>query len=146
MKSDIGTLEIGYELNDRLSLSAVTNYSDVRFRSLTDADRSADAGQVGEVYDPAKTFQQEVRLNLDLGWVQGLVGAYYLRDDKRDYFFHATQNLGLRRLGVDRTLLAMGLPQATVDAVINLYYGGTVPIENSLAQPRLTKNYAGCST
>ncbi|KAK0358169.1 hypothetical protein LTR94_036525, partial [Friedmanniomyces endolithicus] len=36
----------------------------------------------------------------------------------------------------------MGLPQATVNAVLNLY-GGVVPIRNSLSQPRLTENYAG---
>jgi iron complex outermembrane receptor protein len=143
VKSDIGTLEISYKIDDRFSVSAVTNYSDILFTSRTDSDRSADPGQVGQVTDPDKTFQQELRLNLDLGWVQGLVGAYYLRDDNRDYFFKATQNLQLRRLGVDRTLLAMGLPQSTVDAVINLYGGGAVPIQNSLAQPKLTTNYAG---
>jgi outer membrane receptor protein involved in Fe transport len=142
VKSDIGTLEVGYDLGSGLNLSSVTNYSNVRFVSVADSDRSASPGQVSNVSDPSKTFQQEVRLNVDWSWVQGLVGAYYLRDDNRDYFFSATQNLQLRRLGVDRLLLAQGLSQGTVNAVINLYNGGAVPIRNSLAQPRLTKNYA----
>jgi iron complex outermembrane receptor protein len=142
VKSDIGTLEIGYELAEGITLNSVTNYSDIHYVARTDPDRNATPGQRSEVDDPDQTFQQELRLNVDKGWVQGLVGAYYLRDDNRDYFFRATQDLGLRRLGVDRTLLALGLPQATVDTVLNLY-GGAVPIVNSLARPRLTKNYAG---
>jgi len=143
VKSDIGTLEIGYDLSDAVSISAVTNYSHIRFTSLADPDRNPAPGQTSRITDPDKTFQQEVRLNFDLGWVQGLAGAYYLRDDNRGYFFEARQNLGLRRLGVDRSLLALGLPQATVDAVINLYNGGSVPIRNDLSQSRLTRNYAG---
>lgn len=142
VKSDIATLEIGYDLGSGSSLHSVTNYSDIRFRSLTDPDRSATPGQTSRVFDPSKTLQQELRLNIDKDWVHGLVGAYFLRDDNRNYFFEATQSLNLTRLGVDRQLLAMGLPQTTVKAVMDLY-GGVVPIRNSLSQPRLTKNYAG---
>jgi len=140
--SDIATLEIGYDLTAGFRLSSVTNYSKVVFRSFADPDRNPTPGQTSRVYDPDETFQQEVRLNIDKSWVQGVIGAYYLRDDNRDYFFEATQSLNLTRLGVDQQLLALGLPQATVDTVLGLY-GGVVPIRNSLAQPRLTKNYAG---
>lgn len=141
VKSDIATLEADYDLGGGFKLTSVTNYSNIRSLNTYDQDRSATPGQVGMIRDPSKTFQQELRLNVQKGWVQGLVGAYYLRDDNRDYLFRATQNLGLRRLGIDRTLLGMGMPQATVDTVINLY-GGTVPIANTLTQPRLTKNHA----
>ncbi|MBG6116423.1 MULTISPECIES: TonB-dependent receptor [unclassified Sphingobium] len=142
VRSDIGTMEIGYDLGGGLSLTSVTNYSDIRFRSVGDPDRGPTPGQTSRVYDPDKTFQQELRLNIDKSWVHGLIGGYYLRDDNRGYQFEATQGLNLTRLGVDRQLLAMGLPQATVNAVLNLY-GGVVPIRNSLSQPRLTENYAG---
>ena len=142
VKSDIGTVEIGYDLGGGLSLTSVTNYSDIRFRSIADPDRGPTPGQTSRVYDPVKTFQQELRFNIDKSWVHGLIGGYYLRDDNRGYQFEATQSLNLTRLGVDRQLLAMGLPQATVNAVLNLY-GGVVPIRNSLSQPRLTENYAG---
>ena len=141
VKSDIATLEAGYDLGGGIKLTSVTNYSNIRSRNSYDQDRSATPGQEGLIRDPSKTFQQELRVNIQKSWMQGLVGAYYLRDDNRDYLFRATQNLGLRRLGVDRTLLGMGVPQATVDAIINLY-GGTVPIANTLAQPRLTHNHA----
>lgn len=142
VKSDIATLEAGYDLGGGFKLTSVTNYSDIRSLNTYDQDRSATPGQEGLIRDPSKTFQQELRLNFQKSWVQGLVGAYYLRDDNRDYFFRAAQNLGLRRLGVDHTLLGLGVPQATVDTIIDLY-NGAVPIANTLTQPRLTKNYAG---
>ena len=140
--SDIGTLEATYDLGDKFGLTSVTNYSNVRAHYLIDPDSNPTPGQASRTRDPAKTLQQEVRLSLDLGWVQGLVGAYYLREDNRDYFLESTQNLNLTRLGVDRQLLGLGLPQPTVDAVLGLY-GGIVPIRNSLSQPRLTRNLAG---
>ena len=87
-------------------------------------------------------MQQELRLGIDLSWVQGLIGAYYLREDNRDYRFEATQNMVLTRLGVDRQLLALGLSQPLVNTVLGLY-GGVVPIKNLLTQPRLTRNLAG---
>jgi outer membrane receptor protein involved in Fe transport len=142
VKSDIATLDIGYSLAPWLSVNAVTNYSDIRSRYEYDQDRGANPGQAGVILDPSKTFQQELRFNIDKGWVKGLIGGYYLREDNRDYFFESRQLLGLRRLGVDQTLLSMGVPQSTVDAILNLY-GGTVPIANTLLQPRLTHNYAG---
>lgn len=141
-RSDIGTLDIGYDLGGGFALNAVTNYSKILYRSLTDPGRNADPGQTSRITDPSKTLQQELRLSLDLGWVQGLVGGYYLREDNSDYFFEATQVLQLTRLGVDRQLLALGLPQSTVNTVIGLY-NNQAPIRNSLSQPRVTKNYAG---
>lgn len=141
VKSDIATLEIGYDLGDGFSLSSVTNYSNIRSREPYDPDRSATPGAAGLIDDPSKTFQQEVRLNVKKSWVHGLVGGYFLRDDNHDDV-QVSQNLGLRRLGVDQLLLGAGLPQATVDTVLGLY-GGVVPITNGLSDPRLTKNYAG---
>lgn len=141
VKSDIGTVEIGYRLSDWLRLSSVTNYSDIRFRSLVDPDRNPTPGQTSRSVNPTKTFQQELRFNIEKSWVRGLVGGYFLREDNRGNFFEAIQSLNLTRLGVDRQLLALGLPQATVNTVLGLY-GGVVPIRNSLLQPRLTRNYA----
>lgn len=140
--SDIGTVEATYDLGRGFGLTSVTNYSNVAAKYRADPDRNPMPGQTSRTRDPAKTLQQELRLTLDLGWVQGLAGAYYLREDNRDYFFEATQNLNLTRLGVDRQLVALGLAQPTVNAVLALY-GGVVPIRNSLSQPRLTRNLAG---
>jgi len=144
VRSDIGTLEASYDLGSGLALNAVTNYGHVRGQGFYDTDRSPSPGQSSSITDPSKTFQQEVRLNIKRRWVQGLIGAYFLRDNNRGYYFEARQNLGMRRLGVDQTLLRMGVPAATVDTILNLYGGnGVVPINNTLAQPRLTRNLAG---
>lgn len=142
VNSDIATLEAGYDLAQGLTLSSVTNYSDIKSFGLFDPDRSAVTGANSSISDPTKTFQQEFRLNIDRSWVKGVIGGYYLREDNRDYFFAANQRLGLRRLGIDIALANLGLPPATVDAVLN-QYGGAVTIRNSLMQPRLTHNYAG---
>jgi len=140
--SDIATLEAHYTLGGGFDLSSITNYSNVRALYIADPDRNPTPGQLSRTSDPARTAQQEVRLGIDLPWVQGLIGAYYLREDNRDYRFEATQNLNLTRLGVDRQLLALGLSQPLVDTVLGLY-GGVVPIRNLLTQPRLTRNLAG---
>ena len=140
--SDIATLEAHYRLGRGFDLTSVTNYSNVGATFVADPDRNAAPGQRSLTRDPATTVQQELRLGIDLPWVQGLVGAYYLREDNRDYLFQATQNMNLTRLGVDRQLLALGLGQPMVDAVLGLY-GGVVPIRNVLTQPRLTRNLAG---
>ncbi len=139
--SDIATLEAHYTLGGGFDLSSVTNVSDVRADYIADPDRNATPGQLSLTRDPARTVQQEIRLGIDLPWVRGLIGAYYLREDNRDYLFEATQTLNLTRLGVDRQLLALGLSQPMVDTVLGLY-GGVVPIKNRLTQPRLTRNLA----
>lgn len=136
-----GSLTIGYDFCCGLALSSISNFSHIRFRSLSDADRSAAPDGVSRIDDLTKTFQQEVRLNIQKGWINGLMGGFYLRE-KRNYNFAATQSLGLTSLGVDRQLQAIGLPSATIDSVLKLY-GGVVPIRNALFQPRLTENYAG---
>ena len=144
VRSDIGTLEADYDLARGLSLSSITNYSRIVSLGLFDPDRSPTPGAVTTIRDPSKTFQQELRLNIDRSWVKGLIGAYYLRDDNRGYLFDANEQLGLRRLGVDQVLMGdpFNLPQAVTDAVLDLY-GGNVSIVNQLLQPRLTRNAAG---
>ena len=142
VRSEIGSIEISYSLDPGLRLNSVTNYSRLRSLTITDPDRSPASGQRSRLVDPTKTFQQELRLNIDRDWVHGLVGGYHLQEDNRGYAFDSFQNLSLQSLGVDRQLRALGLEPRTVDAVLNLY-GRVVPIRNTLAQPLLIKNYAG---
>lgn len=141
VEGDIGTLEVSYPIASGIDLHSVTNLGNFRSTTISDPDRGPSSGQASRIDDPSRIFQQELRLNIDAGWVQGVVGAYYLRDDNRGYFFDSTQELNLVRLGVDRQLLALGLSAPIVGAVLNLY-GGVVPIRNTLAQPRLTTNRA----
>lgn len=139
--SSIGTFSVEYEINPGSVLKSVTSYSHIRFRSLSDANRTAMPGQLSQIDDLTKTLQQEVRFNFRRSWVDGLIGAYYLHE-RRAYSYSALQSVSLVNLGVGRRLQAAGLSPAMVEAVLNLY-GGTLPINNDLAHPRSTNNYAG---
>lgn len=139
--SSAATLTLDYDMGAGLTAKSVTSYSRIRFNSLSDADRTASPGQISRIVDLTRSVQQEMRLSIARSWIEGLIGVYYLRE-QRDYFYSATQNLSLTSLGIDRQLLAAGLPRAAVDAVLGLY-GGVVPIRNRLIQPRRTENYAG---
>ena len=138
--SSIATLSIGYDIAPGSSLKSITNYSRIRFWSLSDADRTAVPGQLSSIDSPSRTFQQEVRFNFRKSWIDGVIGAYYLRE-RRDYSYSATQSLSLASLGVDRQLQATGLPPPTVATVLD-FYGGTLPIRTSLTQPRNATNHA----
>src|SRR3546814_5984722 len=83
----------------------------------------------------------DLRFNFRRNWVDGLVGAYYLRE-RRAYSYSALQSLSLVNLGIGRQLQAAGLSPAMAEAVLNLY-GGILPISNDLANPRMTNNNAG---
>ncbi|APL96014.1 TonB-dependent receptor [Sphingomonas sp. BHC-A] len=139
--SAIGTFSTEYEIDSESVFKSVTSYSRIRFRSLSDANRTAIPGQLSRMDDLTRTFQQEVRFNFRRNWVDGLVGAYYLRE-RRAYSYSALQSLSLVNLGIGRQLQAAGLSPAMAEAVLNLY-GGILPISNDLANPRMTNNHAG---
>ena len=141
-RSDIATIEAGYDLARGISINSVTNYSAITNVMLFDTDRSPTPGGISRIDNPFRTFQQELRLNLDTSWVRGVIGGYYLREDVRGYRFIADQQLQLTRLGVPQALVAAGVPAVAVAATLNLY-GNAVSIRNTLTQPRLTNNYAG---
>lgn len=141
-RSDIATIEAGYDLSHGVTINAVTNYSAITNILEYDTDRSPTPGGVSRIDNPFRTFQQELRLNLDTDWVHGVIGGYYLREDVRGYRFIADQQLQLPRLGVPQALIAAGVPANAVAATLTLY-GNVVSIRNTLTQPRLTNNYAG---
>lgn len=138
--SSIATLSISYDIEPGAYLTSITNYSRIRFRSLSDADRTAAPDQLSRINSPSNTFQQEVHFNFRKSWIDGVIGAYYFRE-RRGYSYAATQSLSLTSLGVDRQLQAVGLPPPTVTTVLGLY-GGTLPIRTTLTQPRSAINYA----
>lgn len=136
--STIGTINARYEVGTGWALTAVGSLSRFRFRSVSDADRTAALGQISRIDEPTTSFQQELRLNFREPWIEGLVGAFYLRERKA-YRFTADQSLSLSSLGVPGRLRSAGYPAAAVDAALALY-SGAIPIQNSLSQPQLTKN------
>ena len=138
--SRIGSVTARYEIGAQSTLISLSNFSRFRFRSLADADRTATPDQLSRIDEPTRTFQQEVRFHFREPWMEGIIGAVYLRE-RRAYQFSATQSLSLSSLGVPAQLQSIGLPQTAIDEVIALY-GGTLPIQNSLSQPQLTQNHA----
>lgn len=139
--SVIGTVLVEYEVDAGSVLKSATSYSRVRFRSLSDANRTSVPGQLSHIDELDRVFQQEVRFHFRRSWVEGLVGAYYLQE-RRAYAYSALQSLSLASLGIGRQLQAAGLGPSTVEAVLDLY-GGTLPISNDLTRPGVTDNHAG---
>ncbi|WP_237449800.1 TonB-dependent receptor [Novosphingobium silvae] len=75
---------IDYELNDALTLTSLTGYSDVKRHDMNDVD--------GTSFEPSeylsdgriRSFSQELRLIGDTGPVNWVLGGYYSRDKIRD--------------------------------------------------------------
>lgn len=75
---------IDYELNDALTFTSLTGYSDVKRHDMNDVD--------GTTFEPSeylsdgriRSFSQELRLTGDTGPVNWIVGGYYSRDKIRD--------------------------------------------------------------
>src|SRR3546814_5299728 len=66
--SAIGTFSTEYEIDSESVFKSVTSYSRIRFRSLSDANRTAIPGQLSRMDDLTRTFQQEVRFNFRRNW------------------------------------------------------------------------------
>src|SRR3546814_2905260 len=56
--SAIGTFSTEYEIDSESVFKSVTSYSRIRFRSLSDANRTAIPGQLSRMDDLTRTFQQ----------------------------------------------------------------------------------------
>ncbi|MEJ7933914.1 TonB-dependent receptor [Sphingobium sp. AN558] len=140
VSTKIASLAIRQDVASGITLNSISSYGDILFRSVSDADRSAQIGQVSHIRDRTRNFQQEFRFNVTKERLDAVAGLFYL-NERRDYNFQADQNLGLVRLGVDGQLRRLGLPQAAIDSVLGLY-GGVVPVRNGLTQFTRTENYA----
>lgn len=136
----IGSITLLYDLGAGSSLTSSTNISQIRFRSQSDADRTASPGQLSRIDDPTRTFQQEIRLNFHRPGIEGIAGVFFLHQQEA-YHFDSIQSLSLAKLGLASPLQAAGISSATIDTVFRLY-DGIVSIRNSSTQSRRTENIA----
>ncbi|MFN3778684.1 MAG: TonB-dependent receptor [Brevundimonas aurantiaca] len=83
VEADLATLELTQRLSDRLSISAVTSWSDVAQRVQYDGDGTAQAVSYGKNGDDFETLTQELRLNYQGDRLHGLIGAFYYDRDQR---------------------------------------------------------------
>lgn len=141
VETDIGTLELSFELSDYWNLQSITSYNRALYTYSWDADFTAEP--IGTLADRrvTKTFTQELLAKFDYDRLTGVVGAYYSHEDDIDRY-GGTRAYDLERLGVPQLLVApvemggLGLPQALADQVFGLYapinpvlvrYNTTVP-------------------
>lgn len=110
----ITTLELNYEINDELSLTSISAYSDADYGYVWDGDQTARPGSVQTSQRNDTTFSQELRLNFDYGDFKGLVGLYYSDLDVEE------DTGGLR----DLTLAELGITSATILQGLNARAGG----------------------
>lgn len=120
VRADIGTLELTYEINDALSLSSVTSYSDVSQSRSYDGDLSAANLSFGGSETTFETISEELRLNIDTSWLSGVLGAYYYHRDQDNRATSLT--LVPTPVSTAATLLQQaGIDAATANFVANLY-------------------------
>ncbi len=131
-RADIVNLELDYEIADRTSLSAVSNYSDVDHLRTYDGDNTAQPVSYGINPAQYKTFSQELRLHHDADWVKGLVGAYYYHRDQQSN----SESRTLVPTPINQVSLLLqgaGFDAATAGQIASLY---------ATALPNITVQYA----
>ena len=100
--------EINYELSDAVSLRSLTAYRDTKTFYQSDLD-----GTQLPVFSPfrlganSNQFSEELQVNLDLGDVYAILGAYYFDETvKSDNRINSYLGSGLPTLGIPRILPA----------------------------------------
>ncbi|TAJ68984.1 MAG: TonB-dependent receptor [Phenylobacterium sp.] len=129
VRSDIGTLDVGYRLSPHLTLAAVTTYSQIRASTVYDGDNLPIDSAYGDFTQDQKTFSEELRLNFERGPFKGLVGGYYSHLDNKHDRSHSVFKLS----PVDD----LGLP-----AAISGFYPAALTIDTSQFYPQTVETAA----
>ncbi|MBP7340618.1 TonB-dependent receptor [Niveispirillum sp.] len=142
-RADIVNLELDYDIADRTSLSAVSNYSDVDHRRAYDGDNTAQPVSYGVNPARYKTFSQELRLHHDADWLKGLLGAYYYHRDQQASSESRTL-VPTPANQVSLLLQGAGFDAATAGQLANLYVNAlpTIPVQYSADLPMKVETMA----
>lgn len=129
--TDIGVLDLRYNLGGGFALTSVSAYNDVRERNRYDNDMTAASSGAFEQQSRYKTFTQEIRLNYDGGWLSGLLGGFYYNRDQR---MHSTSLVGVPTPvpTIAALLQGSGADAVTANFIANLY---------AAALPEIPVNY-----
>ena len=79
------SLRADFDLNDQLTLTSLTAYSDMTIDQLVDQDGTDLRASLTQVTGSLSSFSQELRLSGDLGRAQFVVGANYALDRSDEY-------------------------------------------------------------
>lgn len=143
-RTNIFTLEAGYEISDAWTLTGIVSWNRVDWTSTFDGDYSADPISHSYQDRVTKTLTQELRANFDYGRLKGLIGAYHAEIDamvvggSRTLVRTPTETL-------EGVLVGMfGLDPLTAATAAGLYTAAlpTIPVLFSYDSPNEIKTYA----
>ncbi|HWK42322.1 MAG TPA: TonB-dependent receptor [Croceibacterium sp.] len=133
--TDIATLELGYDLGNGLSLTAISAYSDVEEFNRFDNDTTAEPGAYFDQANDFKTFSQELRLNYEGERLSGLLGGFFYHRDQGQ-LAHSLVPVPTPVTTISQLLQANMVPAATADYIAGLY---------AAALPGIPVNYTSTS-
>jgi len=131
-KTDLFALDANLPLGEALSLQSITTYNLLETFSTYDGDLGPEDRAFGQFSTDQKIFSEEIRLTLDAGPLQGLIGAYSSRQKNPDYQADSTFAIDIDRdlaltARVAEFLVGAGFDaptaQATAQAVRGVYPG-----------------------
>lgn len=127
-RSDIAILTIEYDFTNDLSLTSITSRNEVKLRSQSDGDRTAEDRLFAENRFQTDTTSQELRLNYDGDEFKGVIGGYYAKVDTPERLSFGNVSLNPAGLFDLVTLLSappqfggFGLPLPTAQFVNSQY-------------------------
>ena len=120
IQTDIGVVNIGYQIAPQLRLSSVTSYNQVTTHAVADSDGTAADLQVIDNFSRYKTFTQELRLNYDGERLSGVLGGWFYR---RTGGLDANNRLNIPTPTPTITALLQGggFPAAAAQQIANVY-------------------------
>ncbi|WP_155524511.1 TonB-dependent receptor [Oleisolibacter albus] len=144
--TNILVLDVGYALSDQVTLTSLTTWNRSDYRYRADQNWTPSNDDKVTIDDVGKTVSQELRANLDLGRLTGIVGAYYAHIDEPT---RSTSQVGLSlaQAGVAGLLTAppsaggFGLPTELANQVLALY-PAQLPIYSQQNSPQTVETYA----
>lgn len=140
--TDMGSLQIGLRLSDRIKLKSITGWSEDDYRAVSDGDLTPTTIERLSFNRQEEILTQEFRANLDFGRLTGVAGAYAMRaqfDDRSDNRL----GISLAEAGVISLLTSppYSLPLPTANAIAGLY-PARVPLDTTTINPGELDNYA----
>lgn len=96
-KTDLFTFDATLPLGDALKLSSISTYNHLRTFSTYDGDLRSEDEAFGDFATDQKSYSEELRLTINAGPLQGLIGGYYSRLKNPDSDSHSTFSLNLNR-------------------------------------------------
>ena len=141
-RSDVVTLDAGYQFSPAAAVTSVTSWNRIRSDSAYDGDMTAAPLEYGGFSQNQATFSQELRLNWTGDRFNGLLGAYYSHLANGDERTNSVLTLRPDAdLGLGATLRAQGLSPALAAYVVSLY-PARIALDTRTFYPQTVRNEA----